>query len=575
MEEKPSGTGLSPEAPTATTKQRAPQKRRAESSRSTGPAKKKARKAPRRAAPQFLVHETDNDMLLIISNVGEEQERPTRKVSKRKRKKPRKGLKKPQQRKRLKKKPAASRGKGGTLAEREALTAGSLGEGSKVSLPGTHPAAGGSWGEQLPVEILVQIFQHLAASEGSVPSLCRVARVCRLWYGAAANPVLWQKVSLGYCWAAPGQKWSPTVEKRVLGTVEWLAGHRFSRLRDFALCHWKNHVPFVLKEISKSCPLLASLKLSHCSGVTAESLAMLAESCPELESLNVQHSQVHPTAVVSFLEAAGSRIRHLWLTYSAQTSAIIAALSNGSCPELQLLEVNIDIKRFTELFYLPIEQLQVACPHLQVLRLLNVVWSPKTGPRLAPCSPGFPELTELCLATTNHTYVNNSTLQRILGASDRLRVLDLRGCLHVTPRALHLLPCPDLEQLYLGLYCSASDIRLPLEGIHLLTEKWSHSLQELDLAGQSFSESSLEQAMAALAQGQSQRGGPTLRSLNLTGTKVILSTVCSLISSCPALTYLNLSSCRHLPRGTKKAYRGREEIRQCLHHLLASTAEPL
>ncbi|XP_015263355.1 PREDICTED: F-box/LRR-repeat protein 6 [Gekko japonicus] len=573
MEEKPSRTGLSPKAPTATTKQRAPQKRRAESSRSTGPAKKKARKAPRGAAPHFLVHETDNDMLLIISNVGEEQERPTRKVSKRKRKKPRKGLKKPQQRKRLKK-PAVSRGKGGALAE-QPVTAGSLGEGSKVSLPSTHPAAGGSWGEQLPVEILVQIFQHVVASEGSVPFLCRVARVCRLWYGAAANPVLWQKVSLGYCWAAPGQKWSPTVEKRALGTVEWLVGHRFSRLRDFALCHWKNHVPFVLKEISKSCPLLASLKLSHCSGVTAESLAMLAECCPELESLNVQHSQVHSSAVVSFLEAAGSRIRHLWLTYSSQTSAIIAALSSGSCPGLQLLEVNTDIKQVSQHFQLPVEQLQVACPHMQVLRLLNVVWSPKTSPRSAPCSRGFPELAELCLATTSYSFVNDGTVQRILWASDRLRVLDLRGCFHITPKALHRLPCPDLEQLYLGLYCSTSYFRMPMEGIHLLTQKWSHSLRELDLASQSFSESSLERAMAALAQGQSQRGGPTLRSLNLTGTKVILSTVCTLIDSCPALTYLNLSSCRHLPRGTKKAYRGREEIRQCLHHLLPSTGEPL
>ncbi|XP_060099128.1 F-box/LRR-repeat protein 6 [Heteronotia binoei] len=565
MEEKPS-----PEAAPAAAKQRAPQKRKAESSKSRAP-KKKARKAPRRAAPHFLVHETDNDMLLIISNVGEEQERP--KVSKKKRKKPRKGLRKPPQRKELKK-PAERRGKGRALAEQPG-TAGGLGEGSKGFLPRTHPAPGSSWGEELPVEILVQIFQHTVASEGSVPFLCRVARVCRLWYGAAANPVLWQKVSLGYCWAAPGQKWSPTVEKRALGTVEWLAGHRFSRLRDFALCHWKNHVPFVLKEIGKSCPLLASLKLSHCSGVTAESLAGLAECCPELESLNLQHSQVHSSAVVSFLEAAGSRIRHLWLTFSPQTSAVIAALSGGSCPELRLLEVNTDIKRFSQHFHLPIEQLQLACPHLQVFRLLNVVWSPKLNPRSAPCSQGFPELTELCLATTSYSFVNDSTLQRILWASDRLRVLDLRGCFHVTPSALHMLPCPDLEHLYLGLYCSASDIRLPLEGIPLVTQKWSHSLRELDLAGQGFCESSLERAMAALAQGQSQRGGPALRSLNLTGTKVILSTVSTLINSCPALTYLNLSSCRHLPRGTKKAYRGREEIRQCLQHLLASAGEPL
>ncbi|XP_054840436.1 F-box/LRR-repeat protein 6 isoform X1 [Eublepharis macularius] len=566
MEEKPPGTGMPP----AVRERRAPRKRRAEASGSPGPAgqapKKKARRVPRRSAPHFLVHETDNDMLLIISNVGEEQERPARKVCKRKRKKPRqqKGLKKP----------AGSRGKNRALAA-QPVAVGDLREGSKGSPASTPPAPGSSWGEQLPVEILVQIFQHVVALEGSVPFLCRMARVCRLWYGAAASPVLWQKVSLGYCWAAPGQKWSHVIEKRVLGTVEWLAAHRFSRLQDFALCHWKNHVPFVLKEVGQSCPLLASLKLSYCSGVTAESLAVLAGSCPQLESLNLQNSQVHSSAVVSILEAAGSRIRHLWLTYSSQTSAVMAALSSGCCPGLRLLEMNMEIKKSSEHFQFPVEKLQAACPHLQVLRLLNVVWSPKPSCRSALGSPGFPELAELCLATTSYSFVDDNTLQRILWASGQLRMLDLRGCFRVTPKALQLLPCPDLEQLYLGLYCSASHIRLPLEGSPLITRKWSRSLRELDLAGQSFSESDLQQAMAAFAREESQSGGPVLRSLNLTGTKVVLSTVSTLITSCPALIYLNLSSCRHLPRGTKKAYRGREEIHQCLQHLLRASEEPL
>ncbi|XP_077208979.1 F-box/LRR-repeat protein 6 [Paroedura picta] len=448
-----------------------------------------------------------------------------------------------------------------------------VGEGEGEGAGGS--CGGGAWGERLPGELLERILLLVAGSEGAVPSLCRAARVCRRWNGAASSPVLWQKVSLGYCWAPPGQRWPPAVQKRALGTVQWLAAHRLAHLRDFALCHWKNHVPFVLQEIGQCCPLLASLKLSHCRGVTAESLAVLAERCPKLESLNLQHSQVHSSAVVSFLEAAGSRIRHLWLTYSSQTSAVIALLLGGSCPELRLLEVNTDIKQLNQHFHLSIEQLQNACPHLQVLRLLNVVWSLKTSPRSAPTSQGFPELAELCLATTSYSFVNDSTLQRILWASDRLRMLDLRGCFRVTPKALSLLPCPALEQLYLGLYCSSSDIHLPLEGIHLLTQKWSHSLQELDLAGLGFCESSLEQAMAALGQERSQGGGPPLRSLNLTGTKVMLSTVRTLIASCPALVYLNLSSCRHLPRGTKKAYRGQEEIRQCLQHLLADPEEPL
>ncbi|XP_053100675.1 F-box/LRR-repeat protein 6 isoform X2 [Hemicordylus capensis] len=535
MDEKPGDRDSSPERPLATMS-RASRKRGAVASGSRGAAsrapkkkKKVARKAPRRAAPDYLVHETDNDMLLIISNVGEMRERPARKVPKRKRKPP-KGLQKP----------AASRRqlvKRRTWPERP-VTAEVVGGSRKASPASLPPAAGSSWGEHLPLEILVQVFQHVVASEGAVPFLCRVACVCRLWYGAASSPVLWQKVSVGHCWVAPGQRQSPVVEKRVCGTMEWLVANRLSHLRDFTLCHWKNHVSSVLRALGSSCPLLQSLKLSYCSKVTTESLSAIAEGCPQLESLNLQNSQ------------------------------------NGCCPGLQLLEVNTEIRQSLGNLQLPIEQLQAACPHLQVLRLLNVLWGPKSSPRSARASLGFPALEELCLATTNFSFVDDRVLQRLLWASRRLRVLDLRGCYHVTPKGLEQLPCPDLEQLYLGLYSSLNSVPLPLQGCALVTWKWHHSLRELDLTGQRFSEQDLEQAMAAFTQGEGEGGEPLLSSLNLAGTKIVLQAVSALIAGCPALRYLNLSSCRHLPRSTKKAYRGAEEIRQCLHQLLTSTEEP-
>lgn len=83
----------------------------------------------------------------------------------------------------------------------------------------------------------------------------------------------------------------------------------------------------------------------------------------------------------------------------------------------------------------------------------------------------------------------------------------------------------DLEQLYLGLHYSDSDISRPLEGSPLLTWKWRHSLRELDLTSQNFSQEDLEQAMAAFTQGAGKGGAPLLRSLSLTGTKIALQTV--------------------------------------------------
>ncbi|KAJ7338254.1 hypothetical protein JRQ81_010986 [Phrynocephalus forsythii] len=582
-EEEPGSSGLlPPEVPQASSSRRprAPQKRkRGGKARPTGPLpkrqKRKARNPPRKAAPHYFVHETDNDMLLIISNVGEaDDRRPARKGLKRKRKEP------PRRQGRLTKQwaPAAKQpGKplrGGAPSSAQPGPSGVLEGGCQPFPLNTASLPGGSWGEDLPVEILVQIFQFVVGSEGAVPFLCRVACVCRRWYGAASNPVLWQKVSVSCCWVTPGKELALAVEKKVLGTMEWLATSRFSLLRDFALCHWKSQVPFVLQALAESCSLLASLKLSHCSGVTTESLRALAESCPRLQSLNLQNSQMDSSAVLSFLETAGSRIRHLWLTYSSRMRAIMAKLASGCCPGLQLLEVNTEIKQSIQLFRLSVEQLQAACPQLQVLRLLNVACYVKPTPRSAPPSPGFPQLEELCLATTALSLVDDHMLERLLHTSNRLRVLDLRGCSCVTPKGLELLPCPDLERLYLGLYTGLSPLRLPINGSPLITCKWSHSLRELDLAGHNFGEKDLHQAMAAFTRHEGAGGEPVLRSLNLTGTKVTLRTVSTLIASCPSLDYLNLSSCRQLPRGTKKAYRGSHEIRQCLHQFLTSLEEP-
>lgn len=76
----------------------------------------------------------------------------------------------------------------------------------------------------------------------------------------------------------------------------------------------------------------------------------------------------------------------------------------------------------------------------------------------------------------------------------------------------------ELECLYWGLYFSSNvTVSLSKKGIHLLTQKWSGTLQELDLANQLFSEEDMEIAMGHLAQ---RTGENPLRSLNLSGTKV-------------------------------------------------------
>ncbi|XP_058421213.1 F-box/LRR-repeat protein 6 isoform X6 [Diceros bicornis minor] len=391
------------------------------------------------------------------------------------------------------------------------------------------------WGDRIPLEILLQIFGLLVAADGPMPFLGRAARVCRRWHDAASQPALWHTVTL-----SPPLTGRPTLggakaEKKLLASLEWLMPNRFSQLQRLTLIHWKSQVYPVLK--------------------------------------------VESTAVVSFLEEAGPRMRKLWLTYSSQTTAILGALLGSCCPQLQVLEVSTGINRNSTPLQLPVEALQKGCPQLQpgpcsqVLRLLNLMWLPKPSGRVVTPGPGFPSLEELCLASSTCNFVSNEVLGRLLHGSPNLRLLDLRGCARITPAGLHDLPCQELEQLHLGLYGMLDRLTLAKEGSPLLTQKWCHTLRELDLSGQGFSEKDLDQALAAFS-GIPGGSHPALCSLNLRGTRVTASSVSSVISSCPGLLYLNLESCRCLPRGLKRAYRGPEEVQWCLEQLLTSLPSP-
>ncbi|XP_055482395.1 F-box/LRR-repeat protein 6 isoform X2 [Psammomys obesus] len=433
--------------------------------------------------------------------------------------------------------------------------------------PDQGPDSG--WGDRIPLEVLVHIFGLLVAAHGPMPFLGRAARVCQRWHEATSHPSLWHTVTLSPPLVGRSAKGNLKAEKKLLASLEWLIPNRFSQLQRLTLIHWKSQVHSVLELVSKFCPRLTFLKLSDCHNVTADTLVMLAKACCQLHSLDLHHSMMESTAVVNFLEEAGSRMRKLWLTYSSQTTAILGALLGSCCPQLQVLEVSTGMNCNSTPLQLPVEALQKSCPQLQVLRLLNLIWLPKPCGRGVPQGPGFPSLEELCLAGSTCSFVSNEVLSRLLHRSPKLRLLDLRGCARITPTGLCDLPCQELEQLYLGLYGMSDGLTLVKKGSSLLTQKWYHTLRELDFSGQGFSEKDLEQALAVFS-GTSGDLHPALCSLNLRGTRVTPSTVSSVISSCPGLLYLNLESCRCLPRGLKRAYRGLEEVQWCLEQLLTS-----
>ncbi|KAF4100597.1 hypothetical protein G5714_018793 [Onychostoma macrolepis] len=420
------------------------------------------------------------------------------------------------------------------------------------------------WGQSLPIEVLVKIFQFAVLQDGAVPFLCRVGRVCRLWNGAASSPVLWRSVSVGYCWIEPGKSQLPGTEQKIRNTIDWLAENRLSQLREFSLCHWKKHVDYVIQNVSQSCTNLHSLKLSYCTGMTETAFQNLGAQCRLLENINLQHSEFNVDGLVSFLEAYGNQIKKIYFTHSTKSDRLLSALSKGCCPELMLLEINTKLDGGYCQLAICIQALQIGCPKLQTFRLMNVTPVPKMIRNTPSSTSGFPMLEELCIATSSHSFMTDGDLNNVLHGSPHLRVLDLRGGSRITATGLYALPCERLECLYWGLYFNSNTMVASKKGIHMLAHKWSSTLRELDLANQPFSEEDIEIAMGHLAHGA---GVEFFRSLNLSGTKITSSALRLLISQSPALKYLNLSSCRYLPRGLKRVYHGREDIQLLLDKL--------
>ncbi|XP_077346596.1 F-box/LRR-repeat protein 6-like [Lithobates pipiens] len=483
------------------------------------------RQQSQNAAPSYYIHHTDKDMLLLISSNHDLDETVC----------------------------VRKRCRVGTSMDKGAVT------------------TDFGWGSIIPVEILHRVFRFLVDSEGAVPVLCRLSQVCSLWRQVASSLDLWRRVTVSRCWVLPGAKDKPKIQKRVTETMEALIQQRLPQVSDFSLHQWKSSVSFVLQNLSQSCPLLTSLTLSHCSQVTVEDLLSIGRCCPQIQNLNLQNSKVQLNAVYRFLEMFGARLRRLFLSYSVQMNTIMAGIASGWCPELRLLEVDLPLESVIMDLQLPIEGLQASCPSLEVLRLLNVSWQARPVPRTSTGASGFPELQELCLATSRYSSVNDNVCQRLLKDSSKLRVLDLRGCYKISPKGLSELPCTDVEHLFLGLYCSTMVSSSMVSGSHLLTRKWGHSLQELDLTSQGYTEEDLAQALHNLT-GGSGAGNDTLRSLNLSGTRATPHAVRDVLS-CQALTHLDLSSCRNIPRGLKRVYRGREDLELCLADLTKKLQE--
>ncbi|XP_059049544.1 uncharacterized protein LOC131844620 [Achroia grisella] len=414
------------------------------------------------------------------------------------------------------------------------------------------------WAHTIPEEILEKIFNYVVSSQGTLPTVIRLGRVCKKWHSVSCKPQLWKNVDLAQY----------TSEKcKTDYKLVWLLENRLSLCQSLNIAQWKVcNVSWVLACVADYCPELVELSVAGWSRITPEQLYELIQGLPKLQRLDL--SLTSETSSSTCLTAAsmariaenfGSRLTHLNLANNKFTalSQILSSVASH-CLNLEVLDISGTLAT-SHPASVPLEALQKGCPKLRVFRAANsqlVLASATTSQQME--AGGWSQLEELSIAGSASTErvgvgeyrFGDEALGRLVRGATRLRLLDLRGLQRLSDSALVRVPAWDLQHLFLG-GCNVT--RQNNACLELICEKWSHSLIELDLSWASATQV-LDAAVSALADSPDSK----LRTLNLCGSSVSWDAVKKVLLRCRLVESINLSSCRALPRGMKRLFTGKE-----------------
>jgi len=312
---------------------------------------------------------------------------------------------------------------------------------------------------------------------------------------------------------------------------------------------------------------LISLGLCGCLKLTNEDLKLIGDSFPKLERLDLSgvspsstssRSAVSSTCLTDFITVLGNRLTMLNISNNKMAGLpfVFKAMSTHSV-NLEEIDISNIQTSSRDTININLEKFQKGCQKLRILNANHTMLSLSETPiREQINSPGFPNLDELHIAVDSRGYfdgMDDSQIERVLGKSTRLKLLDLRGCQQVSNSCLIRLKSWVIEKLLLAGCNAASDTS---ESVEMLVKKFDN-LSELDIA-LCIGERTVNNAIYEFADVEKH----VLRKLNLCSTGVGLKPLTRLLKACHTLEHLNLASCRALPRGIKRLYSNREAIVQ-------------
>ncbi|XP_065886073.1 F-box/LRR-repeat protein 6-like [Dysidea avara] len=383
---------------------------------------------------------------------------------------------------------------------------------------------------RLPVDVLVIIFQYIVTEIGPFLALKRYGLICKEWRQALLENKLWHSVSLdgNESWLDVGR------------ALKWLCTYKSFTVSVLALSRWRpGHHQSGFAHLLQICTQVKSVRFDNCVLKFDE----VFKHFNKLEKLIIARCSVK-----SFNELfRDGKVMLHWLSLGQVGGCICQSLLKCDSPLLNLHTLQLD--NFFRHKVDSINLLQRMCPNVRALKVYfanDEYIDPK------PCEleqTGFLNLVYLelcfdsCFDYSYNTWENN-ILCLTLSSSPYLKSLKL---LYYTSweydQLVSLISC-NLQELDLH-HCSVNFSLF----IRKLVQTCS-SLQRLTIA-------SPKQGTATDDVINILVSSPvinTLTHVDLTGTEVTGDEIKQLLKCSHCLTYLNLLSCRNLPRGTKRIY---------------------
>lgn len=295
----------------------------------------------------------------------------------------------------------------------------------------------------------------MVKEEGAIPAACRLARVCSVWREVSLDTQLWRTIDLSTYFKE---------KNRTELRLKWFIENRMLDSEDINISYWKvTNTMCVLLKLFENCPGVISLALAGWRALSADDLNYIADNFPrvarlDLSSINTEmntsKTAVGLQSLVNAIEKISDRFTHLNLAHNRLSGIpqITAALT-AHCPNLIMLDLS-NVKTIAVSHgMLHVEKLQEGCQKLKILRIANShVQLSNASLQEQMQSLGFPDLEELSVASLadESRLMSDEALQRILKASTKLKLLDVRGCARLTHDSLIRIPAWDLKHLFLS-----------------------------------------------------------------------------------------------------------------------------